>query len=130
MKKIVFSLFALSLVLFGAEIIDRQHYDRIFNQLNAGRVGLSPEQIASLKNPFPMSLKKSISEDSNSTGYTLYGIFANRAKINDAWYEIGDEFGGYELKEVKNKSVILQNDTQQIELKLNQGKKNVTVSYK
>lgn len=130
MKKYLIYLAVVNFV-FANSVIDTNFYDNLFNSLAQTRQGLSEESIKSLKNPFPTKSDELIGNlGGNGTSYNLVGIFGDRAKINDGWYKIGDSIDGYNLKEINDSEVILENDSKQIKLKLKQGNKNVSITYK
>lgn len=129
MKKI------LILAVFVAGVYaapDMSAYEDKFNALSQKRVGLDDKDILSLKNPFPIEeLKSTISEeikDTDLVGKELDAIIADRVRINKDWYKIGDNIGAFEIKEIKDKSVIIENEKKSLELKLKQGNKNVKIN--
>lgn len=134
MKKIIlFSLF--SVLLCNAEGIDKKLYDDKFNTLGKPRIGLSDDKITALKDPFyPLKPKAKEGEVQVVVDKTfdlqLRGILGDKVKLNEAWYEIGDYIGSYQVVEIKENSVLVADGDNKIELKMNQGKKNVIISYK
>lgn len=130
-KLLILAIFlAMGSSLYAAP--DMSEYEEKFNALSKKRDGLSDKQILSLKNPFPAEeLKSTISEDITDTdlvGKELNAIVADRIRINDNWYKIGDIIGTFEIKEIKDRSVIIENDKKSLELKLKQGNKNVKIN--
>ena len=144
MKKIILCSFVLSGVLFAADapkgVSDdvkafQDRYDSMFSNLNKPRVGLSDSQIASLPDPFyPREAGSGVEpvvKKDVTLGYQLLGVMGNKAKLNDKWYGLGDYVGSYKIVQITNNSVIVANDEDnKIELKLKQGNKNVTITYK
>lgn len=141
MKKNLLLLIFISSVCLGVEIggnvgsstPDLSVYDRQFDAIGKKRVGLNDNDILSLKNPFisddSMDKTKSVeTDDPGLIGKSLNAIIANKVKINDGWYHLGDYVGSYKIVEIKEKSVIIENKTQNLELKLNQGSKNVIIT--
>lgn len=134
MKKIVlFSIF--SVLLCYAEGINKAAYDDKFNTLSKPRIGLSDDKIAALKDPFyPLKPKPKDGEVQVVVDKTfdlqLRGILGDKVKLNEAWYEIGDYIGTYQIVEINNDSVLVADGDNKIELKMNQGKKNVIITYK
>ncbi|CZE49182.1 hypothetical protein [Campylobacter geochelonis] len=136
MKNIIFPAVAIcfATILNAANMPDMSAYDQMFNDLSKNRAGLSNEQINKLKSPFPtIKQVESIATESkpNSTvGNTLNAILIDRVKVNEKWYKVGDYIGSYRIMEIKSKSIILSNEENNMELKLNQGNQNVVITYK
>ncbi|WP_229770955.1 hypothetical protein [Campylobacter portucalensis] len=132
MKKIAFCTLICSISLSAVELPDMSEYDNKFSNLQKTRVGLSDRDILSLTNPFipKVSENNQTTQDSDLIGKNLEAIILNSAKINGVWYKLGDSIGSYELVNIKNKSVIIKNKEKELELKLNQGNKNVVITYK
>lgn len=147
MKTKIFILSVLSAALFAqnqnldsnltntntTSFLDVSKFDTMFDVLSKKRVGLSSEQIKDLKNPFlPPKSGNLIDEmeQSDELPHRLTGIIGNRAKINGQWLEVDDSIGSYKVAQINYDSVIISNETNSIELKMNQGIKNVIIMYK
>ncbi|NLK67249.1 MAG: hypothetical protein GX282_07235 [Campylobacteraceae bacterium] len=108
-------------------------YDRQFDAIAKTRVGLSDKEILLLKNPF--EIEKDLSKvdleedeiDPGLVGKSLNAIVTDRVKINDDWYNLGDYIGSYKIVEIKDKSVVLENEKHSLELNLKQGSQNVII---
>lgn len=112
--------------------INLQEYDIKFADLVKPRVGLSNEQISSLKNPFgieEVGKTITVADDADIMGYKLLGVMENKIKINQKWYAIGDFIGSYQIVQINANSAIISNTEKKIELKMNQGNQNVIISY-
>ena len=116
----------------SSSVVDMSAYDRQFDAIGKIRVGLSDKDIVSLKDPFSIeSIKKYAIEEEVEPGLigkNLNAIIANKVKINDTWYSLGEYIGSYKIMQIKDKSVIIENEKQNLELKLNQGNQNVIIT--
>lgn len=130
MKKIIIFASCFFALAYGTP--DFSRYDEQFNSLSKKRVGLSDEQIASLPNPFsPKSnngIVKEVSQD-EFIGKELTAIIADKVRINNEWYMLGEYIGTYEIVSIKDDSVIIKNEKNSLELKLKKGNKNVIIQY-
>lgn len=113
---------------------DFTKYEDKFNTLSQKRVGLSDAQISSLVNPF--SKKNSEAEATiqevspdELIGKELTAIIGDRVRINNEWHAVGDYMGSYRIMSIRNDSVLLENENNNIELKLRKGNKNVIITH-
>ncbi|MBE0490854.1 MAG: hypothetical protein IBX44_01230 [Sulfurospirillum sp.] len=118
MKTFIYFLivaFSLHVSLFAAEKIqfDVSKYDMLFSKISDKRVGIEENQIRKVGNPFVMVVQ-SINEDGGSSTvivpeiiYNLYAIVDKKAKINDAWYKLGDAIHEFKIKKIRTSSVLL-----------------------
>lgn len=135
MKKVSAIALLFSFAYLNAVVIDRAKYDERFETLTKPRVGLSKEQIMTLKDPFYIQRNKSVSieqvVEEDTMGYKLNGIMDNKAKINSKWYDLGDYIGSYKLVQINENSIIIANDNnKKVEIKMSQGSRNVIITYK
>ncbi|CZE49442.1 hypothetical protein [Campylobacter geochelonis] len=134
MKNIIFPAVAIcfATILNATNMPDMSAYDQMFNDLSKNRAGLSNEQINKLKSPFPVVKQTGIvvSKPGATVGNVLNAILIDRVKVNEKWYKVGDYIGSYRIMEIKSKSIILSNEENNMELKLNQGNQNVVITYK
>lgn len=63
-------------------------------------------------------------------GYKLIGTMGDKAKINDRWYSLGDNIGSYKITKINEDSIIIANEYNDVEIKINQGNNNVIITYK
>lgn len=113
--------------------LDKARFDAMFNTLDNPRTGLSDEKISSLKNPFGFKKRDDTSANSIGAvglGYKLIGTMGDKAKINDRWYGLGDNIGSYKITKINEDSVIIANEYNDVEIKINQGNNNVIITYK
>ena len=134
MKKIIlFSLF--SVLLCNADGINKADYDQKFNTLSKPRIGLADDKISNLRDPFyPLRPKPKDDETKivvdKAFDLQLRGVIGNKAKINEAWYEIGDYIGPYQIVQINAESVFVTDGDNKMEIKMSKGKKNVIITYK
>ncbi|AII14750.1 hypothetical protein CIG2463D_0912 [Campylobacter iguaniorum] len=133
MKK--FTLIALCCIFMSGNDEIIKQYTNFIQDINEKRTGLTEIEIQSLSNPFIIKPQTAVSSnivDINETQdpYRLYAIFDNKVKINSLWLKKGDLIGPYTVEKIKQSSVILKNQTQNLELNLTKGDKNVNISYK
>jgi hypothetical protein len=108
--------------------------DKMVNEIKEKRESkMSKEEF--LKLPSPLMKVKTVDKnltavskgglvfnDSNSSAtpiiedFTLKAILNRRAFINDRWYKIGDEIGGYKLAKINGESVLLESGDKSKEL--------------
>lgn len=132
---LVASSFAIADETPQVKPLDMSKYDAMFNDLGKPRAGLSDAQINALKNPFKLQSDEVIADGNEGTnpvalGYKLMGVMGNKVKLNERWYNLGDTVGSYTLTQINTNSVILANEANQVEIKMNQGNKNVIITYK
>ena len=142
MKKLILCSLLLSTALFAVDNNQtvapsngayKAKYDAIFDDLSKPRVGLSDEQIASLQDPFYPKEANAPREANQQVdlGYQLVGIMADKVKLNDKWYGLGEYVGSYKIVQITGNSVIITNDDEnKVELTLKQGSQNVIITYK
>lgn len=110
--------------------------DALIEKVKVQRVGLSPTQIAILKNPFidEKKLKKVIkiqkikkARKKQRIVYRLSSIFDNRAKINGRWYRVGAKVGRYRLAFIDSIKgfVVLKNKNRSLTLFLHRKSKKI-----
>ena len=134
MKKIIlFSIF--SVLLCDAAGINKALYDDRFNTLSKPRMGLANDKISALRDPFyPLKPKQKDGEiqvaTDKSFDFQLRGIMGNKVKLNESWYYIGDYIGPYQIVKINENSVLVADGDNKVEIKMNQGKKNVIITYK
>lgn len=116
---ILFNLYVSNVFAKSSETQDMYEYDNLFLEISDRRVGLEQNNILEVKNPF-MIVQTTSKNDSNATvseiTYTLYGIFGNKAKINNQWYQLNDKIGYYKLTKIKHNSVLLTSMSEKKEL--------------
>ena len=104
--------------------IDLQKFDTIFEQISKKRVGLSDKELSRVVTPFVNRSILRIIRDKNTKNtirskplvLKLYGIFDNKANINQKWYKIRSKVYNYRLVKIKNSSVILKQKRKKLEL--------------
>ena len=134
MKKIIlFSIF--SVLLCDAAGINKALYDDRFNTLSKPRIGLANDKISVLRDPFyPLKPKQKEGEAQvvvdKTFDFQLRGIMGNKVKLNESWYTLGDYIGAYQIAKINENSVVVVDGDNKVEIKMNQGKKNVIITYK
>jgi len=108
---------------------DMSEIDKKFSDLGKRRVGLTAEQVTSLKDPFYEEEVKIDVTPADQTGLKLTAVIGEKVKINSSWYSVGDTVGSlYTVVSVKPRSVVLSTDNGEIELNLTQGMRNVFIT--
>ncbi|MRI83102.1 MAG: hypothetical protein C6I00_01650 [Nitratiruptor sp.] len=97
--------------------------DELIEKIKIPRQGLTPEQIAALKDPFigqeeltKIIQKKQGDKKRPKVVYRLQSIFGKRAKINGRWYRLGAQVGPYRLVAIRDSYVLLRNGGRQLKL--------------
>ncbi|PHS33337.1 MAG: hypothetical protein COA92_05465 [Sulfurovum sp.] len=128
MKNIV-----LIIILFTNSIYATLNVDQIremVTKIHEKREGISLETLISTKEPFVR-----LQEEDNVTTFvipvqveetkmSLHAILNQKAYINNQWRGIDDVIGGYTLKYIGKKGVVLRNDNQIKKLFLHKEGKN------
>jgi len=101
--------------------VNVRKYDAIFEQIGKKRVGPSDQVLSRVATPFVDRSVLKIIKDKNATKpkpiiLKLYGIFDNKANINNKWYKIKSKVFSYRLVKIKNSSVILKRKRKKLEL--------------
>ncbi|PSM52700.1 hypothetical protein CBLAS_0814 [Campylobacter blaseri] len=130
MKKNIILLIFLAFTNIIAN--DISTYEIMFDELKTRREGLDQKQIFLLKDPFNFISEKKDSKKPNQefVKYKLTGILSNKAKINGNWYFVNEQIDDYKIIGIKESSVMLRDKDKILELKLNEGNKNVKITYK
>lgn len=76
--------------------------------------------LSEFKNPF-------FDENIGDESLKLQAILANRAKINDKWYQKNDQINNAKIIAINVNSVLLQKDGQKIRLKITPKNKKFTI---
>lgn len=128
MKKIFVLVIVLTSFVFS-DLSVNQIRDRVM-KIHQKREGISLYKLESTKEPFLKekedinTTKLIVAEEHKETALTLHAILNNRAYINENWKSVNDSIGGYILKYIGKKGVVLQNDNQIKKLFLSQKKDN------
>lgn len=141
MKKISLLCIFCAIFAFGGSKEDAlKHYDKLFESLSKQRQGLSDKQIKNSIDPFikiqPIVINSSENgEEAPQTSatpkpeYVLYAILNKRAKINNEWYNIGDQVKDYKLVSISKNSVNLSKSSKNfLKLELKKGNENVLIT--
>ena len=140
MKKVFFSavLAGLMIQICAADEAYEKKYSKVVDEITKERPGLSSRDIEAASTPFSGEVSAhgatpSPAMDSNlTTGpvYELYATFNAKAKINDAWYKVGDKIDDYVLVAVTRGGATLKSNSNTLNLSLSKGQKNVSIKWK
>ena len=107
--------------------------DQLIEKVKTKRVGLKPEEIKKLKNPFINEKKlvklehkiihKKLSK--RRVVFHLSSIFGDRARINGRWYKIGSKVGAYRLRNIGTNYVVLARGKKVLRLYMHQRKRKL-----
>ena len=124
---------ALLIILFTYNIYANLNVDQIremVTKIHEKREGISLETLLSTKEPFVRMQEENnvttfvIPMQVEQTKMSLHAILNQKAYINDQWRGIDDVVGGYTLKYIGKKGVVLRNDNQIKKLFLHKEGKN------
>ena len=119
----------IALVIFGSfsssyAESQMEFYDKLFDSIEEQRVGLSYEELNSVKDPFahvivstPISTPNVELDD--GANYILEAIINNKARIDNKWYVVNNKIDNYVVTKIDNGSVILSDDVKDIKLSIN-----------
>jgi len=128
MKKL-FLLLVLLTSYICADLSVDQIRDMVM-KIHQKREGINLDKLETTKEPFIEVVKDVnittfvLPTKSEETKLVLHAILNNRAYINDSWNSIDDNIGGYILKYIGKKGVVLRNENQIKKLFLNEKKEN------
>ncbi len=115
MKKILLTMLFVCTVY--ADLSVDQIRDMV-TKIHQKREGISLETLKNTKEPFVRLQEEDnitkfvIPIQAEETKLSLHGILNQKAYINDNWKSIGDVVGGYTLKYIGRKGVVLRNENQ------------------
>ncbi len=133
MKKIV--IIALPIYIFGISLSHKEITEMV-NRIKVERVGLGLNVLDNTPNPFAIE-KRVVKEESKKEEvkikkvkviepeevYELKAILNHRAFINGKWYKVGSKLGGYTIKAIGNRTVILRDIRGEKRLKIRERKR-------
>ncbi len=126
----------LIIILLGGTILAKSPYpdiDQLIEKVKQKRVGLDPQKIKKLKNPFVNEkklikiIKKKIEKEIKKKKrkiFRLQAIFNDRAKINGRWYKLGSKIEGFKIVAIRENYVILQRGNKTLKLFLHKKRKS------
>lgn len=128
MKKIIILFTLFSGYLFADLSMDQ--IKEMVIKIHEKREGIELETLESTKEPFVR-----LSEEDNVTTFvipvkeeatklTLHAILNGKVYINDAWKKVGDEIGGFTLKYIGKRGVVLRSGNQIKKLFLHKKREN------
>jgi len=131
MKKL-FMLFTLVTSVIYADLSVNQIRDMV-KKIHKKREGIQLETLQTTKEPFVR-----LEEENNVTTFVipvkteeislnLHAILNEKAYINDNWKSIDDAIGGYRLKYIGKKGVVLRNGNQIKKLFLHEERENFII---
>lgn len=131
MKKLFFFLVLISFVYADLSV---EQIRNMVMKIHQKRAGIELEKLETTKEPFVRIEEDSdiiepvLLEKSEETKLALHAILNNRAYINDGWKSINDNVGGYILKHIGTKGVVLRNGNQIKKLFLNQEREKLIIT--
>jgi len=131
MKKLLLLLLLLTSFIF-ADLSVNQIRDRVM-KIHKKREGINLNKLDTTQEPFIKvqedinTTKLILPKKSEETKLILHAILNNRAYINDRWNSVDDNIGGYILKYIGKKGVVLRNENQIKKLFLNEKKENFII---
>jgi len=129
----LFIVMALFMSVTHADLSVNQIRDMV-TKIHQQREGIQLKTLQNTKEPFVR-----LSEENNITTFVipvkaeeqeklrLHAILNEKAYINDEWKSIDDIIGGYKLKYVGKKGVVLRNENQIKKLFLHEEKENFII---
>ncbi len=96
------------------------------SKIHQKREGIKLETLENTKEPFVVMEKEDnvttmvVPTKSEETKLALHAILNKKAYINDAWKSVGDDIGGYTLKYIGKRGVVLRNENRIKKLFLHQ----------
>jgi len=128
MKKLLIILISFS--SFSYSDLSVNQIREMVTKIHQKREGIKLEKLEMTKEPFVR-----LQEENNVTTFVLpvkaeetklalHAILNGQAYINDKWKSVDDVIGGYALKYIGKKGVVLRNENQIKKLFLHQGRKN------
>ena len=135
MKKLSL-LFLLSTSVIFANLSVNQIRDMVM-KIHKKRDGINLDKLETTKEPFVKIREKEVNTTklivltkSEETKLMLHAILNNKAYINQGWANIGDNIGGYVLKYIGKKGVVLRNENKIKKLFLNGKKEKLIITIK
>jgi len=116
MKKLLLLLFLLTSFNY-ADLSVNQIRDMV-TKIHEKREGISLTTLEATKEPFVRLQEENnmtvfvIPEKEEETKLTLHAILNGKAYINNEWKSVGDTTGGFTLKYIGKKGVVLRNNNQ------------------
>lgn len=127
LKKLLLALMVSGGTMLWADTTIKQ-IDRLVQDIKEERVGLTPQQIESAKDPFvyfgaksskgfvPTARPTTVKVGKKRYRFTLTAIVNDRVKINRRWYRVGEKIYGFKIVRVANGSVYLQKGHESIRI--------------
>jgi len=128
MKKIVILLFLLPAFMYADLSVEQIR--QMVMKIHQKRAGIELETLESTQEPFVKLEKDSnvttfvIPEKESEAKLSLHAILNGKAYINEEWKAIDETIGGYTLKYVGKKGVVLRNGNQIKKLFLHKEREN------
>lgn len=127
LKKLLLTLMVSGGTMLCAETTIKE-IDRLVQDIKEERVGLTPQQIKTAKDPFiyfgvkgfkgfvPTARPTTVKVGKRRYHFILSAIVNDRVKINRHWYRVGDKIYGFKIVRVANGSVYLQRGRESIRI--------------
>jgi len=103
--------------------------DKLVNDIKQERIGLTPKEIATAKDPF-IYLGGKYSSVLRNKGekkryrFVLSAIINDRVKLNNKWYSLGNTVHGFKISKVGKNYVILARKNEQVRIFMKRPKSN------
>ncbi|HFQ61952.1 MAG TPA: hypothetical protein ENK39_06590 [Epsilonproteobacteria bacterium] len=116
MKKILLFVFLVASFIY-ADLSVNQIRDMV-TKIHEKREGIDLETLETTKEPFVRLQEENnittfvIPEKAEETKLTLHAILNGKAYINNEWKRVEDTIGGFTLKYIGKKGVVLRNNNQ------------------
>lgn len=131
MKKIVVLLVLLSAFMYADLSVDQIR--QMVIKIHEKRVGIDLETLETTKEPFVRLQEENnvttfvIPEKPTVSKLTLHAILNGKAYINEEWKSIDESIGGFTVKYIGKKGIVLRNGNQIKKLFLHEEKENFII---